>query len=149
MQKTLYEISNMEKPELPMIDIIIDSYAKKHKNIINKLEAHIIQKSLLSFLYIDDLFVQQPQFILDNLFAIKSYNKLYYPCTIIELRNILEKKCICETNNVVLFAPLFAFKFLGRYPLLLSIDIRDLDADCLDCDGMKIYYTSTFQCGNP
>ena len=97
-------------------------------------------KSLLMFRYLDEYFDTDQTAVIKALSTQDFSGKLVFPCDIIELRQILFQRKIFLAPNVVLFSPVFASKFLNRYPILIKLKKSKLEEGYNLCGLGGVYY---------
>lgn len=64
--------------------------------------------------------------VLKDLQNMHSYNKMIFPCDVIDLRDILNSLSISNSHPIVLFSKKFAEKYLKRFPIFLEIDVKKM-----------------------
>ena len=75
-----------------------------------------------NYRYLFDEYIDNSDKILQDLSKSTIYNDVIFPCDVIDLRKILEDKKICCLNNIALFSPQFANKYLKKFPIFLTLN---------------------------
>ena len=126
-------------------DILEGHLSAARPGKVSKTDLSIVASSFLAFRDIVDYLVKSPKFIFESIFKNDKVNKFYYPCDVVELRNILFSNCISSTYPIALFPLDFSTTFFGTYPVLLVL--KDIEAS-IDLGSMKVIKSTKLDISN-
>ena len=104
-----------------------------------------------NYRHLFDEYIDGGDKILQELSKSTIYNDVIFPCDVIDLRKIVEDKKICSPNNITLFSPQFANKYLKKFPIFITLNnnlIFEKEECIQDIKGAKFLLTNILDISN-
>lgn len=112
-------------PKNDLEQIFQDTFHASHSRYMTSEEMGLILKSIPVFRALSTKIRTHPEETAKMLFSCKNTNQYwYYPCDILELRNLLTSKSIVWHAPIMLFSLNTVKRVMSQYPLCLAIDRR-------------------------